>query len=111
MAALTVSDGRWSPKAVGASLGKVQFSVSLPENSMFDGIKSTQRVAVAGQDRSRNDYARSLVAGNLVSPKCQPSSVTVEGGELDVLQGARECLASQKPYVLLEWNRGELGRL
>ncbi len=100
---------RWSlvPKAVGASLGKVQFSVSLPENSMFDGIKSTQRVAVAGQVEvemtTLDHWWRESGKPEVSAIKCD-----VEGGELDVLQGARECLASQKPYVLLEWNRVNL---
>jgi FkbM family methyltransferase len=42
---------RWNlvPNAVGATVGKVQFSLSAKENSLFDGIKSTQRVETVRQ--------------------------------------------------------------
>ena len=29
--------------------------------------------------------------------------IDVEGGELDVLKGARECLSRERPHILLEW--------
>jgi hypothetical protein len=37
-------------------------------------------------------------------PKVSAIKCDVEGAELDVLNGARECLASEKPHLLVEWN-------
>lgn len=100
---------RWTlvPKAVGAAVGKVQFSLSALENSLYDGIKATRRVEAVRQvevemttlDKWWQEAGRPAIS----AIKCD-----VEGAELEVLRGARECLARQRPHVLLEWNRQNL---
>lgn len=101
--------GRWTlvPKAVGESEGRILFSLASPEQSLFDGIKPTQRVPVCSEvelDLTTLD----LEWTKLGKPEVSMIKIDVEGGELAVLRGARECLASCKPHVLLEWNTQNL---
>jgi FkbM family methyltransferase len=100
---------RWHlvPKAVGSSTGRTSFSVGSAANSAFDGIKPTGRVANAGSteiDMTTVDTEWKRLGCPVVSAnKCD-----VEGAELGVLQGARECLAKMSPAVLVEWNTENL---
>jgi FkbM family methyltransferase len=100
---------RWNliPKAVGREIGQVTFSLSKPENGPFDGIKSTQRVEEAGQVKveiTTLDHEWE----QLGSPNVSVIKVDVEGAELAVLQGARSLIESNRPFVLLEWNKVNL---
>ena len=101
--------GRWSlvEKAVADLEGDVDFSVGAPEDSLFDGIRSTRRrqtvakvqVPVVTIDlfwESRGCPAVSVI-------KCD-----VEGAELAVLRGSRQCLKQMRPAVLIEWNAQNL---
>lgn len=96
---------RWTlvPKAVSAQSGKVTFTLSDQTNSLFDGIRPTHRVASVKQvevDMTTVDESwRALGSPPVSMIKCD-----VEGAELDVLKGAVECLRSERPAVLLEWN-------
>jgi FkbM family methyltransferase len=100
---------RWHlvPKAVGKSTGRTSFSVGSAANSAFDGIKPTGRAPNAGQmeiDMTTVDAEWNRLGKPVVSViKCD-----VEGAELEVLQGARECLKAMSPAVLLEWNTENL---
>jgi FkbM family methyltransferase len=96
---------RWSivPKAVGSRSGHTSFSVSAPAESLYDGIRPTGRAATLQEvkvemvtlDETWNDLER---------PEISHIKIDVEGGELDVLHGAKECLAAERPPILLEWN-------
>ena len=100
---------RWTliPKAVGAKSGRVSFSLSEQANSLFDGIRPTQRVASIRQvevdlttlDETWNELGK---------PRVSHIKIDVEGAELDVLTGAQECLRSERPFVLIEWNAQNL---
>jgi len=100
---------RWTvvAKAVGESVGQVAFSLCSPENSLFDGLKDTGRAPAARQvlvDLTTIDAEWKLLGSPLVSAiKCD-----VEGAELQVLRGGRECLRATRPFVLLEWNATNL---
>jgi len=96
---------RWTlvPKAVGKRVGKTSFSLSAQADSLFDGIRSTQRVPTVRQvevEMTTLDFWWHEAG----QPKVSLIKCDVEGGELDVMCGARECVASQKPAILLEWN-------
>jgi FkbM family methyltransferase len=100
---------RWTlvEKAVGAEVGNVNFSLSDQVNSLFDGIRPTNRVASVRQIEVElttvDETWRSLG-----SPQVSIIKIDVEGAELDVLRGARECLKKERPSVLMEWNRQNL---
>lgn len=97
---------RWllTPKAVGSEEGTVMFNLSDQGNSEFDGVEHTGRVPsvrtvtveMTTIDREWRRHG---------SPRVSIIKCDVEGAELDVLRGARACLESTRPFVLLEWNR------
>jgi FkbM family methyltransferase len=101
---------RWSlvPKAVGASSGKVAFSLSSRENSLFDGLRPTGRVP-AGKTTEVEMTTIDEVWDTAGRPRVSVVKCDVEGAEMQVLRGASACLRQQKPSVLLEWNRQNLG--
>lgn len=100
---------RWTlvPKAAGETVGRVSFSLSAPENSLFDGMRHTRRVAAAREvevELTTIDAEWKRLGSPVVSAiKCD-----VEGGELGALRGAAECLRASRPAVLLEWNAQNL---
>jgi FkbM family methyltransferase len=100
---------RWTvvPKAVGAQVGTVKFSLNSPTNSPYDGIHATDRVT---SERQVEVEMTTIDAEwkRLGMPKVSGIKIDVEGAELSALQGARECLAQEKPPVLLEWNAENL---
>ena len=100
---------RWTlvKKAVGAQTGSVTFNLSDQANSLFDGIRPTQRVATVRQvevDLTTVDQTWR----ELGLPRVSNLKIDVEGAEFGVLQGARDCLRAEQPAVLLEWNRVNL---
>ncbi len=105
----SVHRDRWTlvPKAVGAQSGKVTFSLSDQSNSLFDGIRPTQRVATVGQVEVELTTLDETWR-ELGSPTVSHIKIDVEGAELDVLRGARGCLRAERPTVLLEWNAQNL---
>ena len=96
---------RWSlvPKAVGRNSGRVSFSLSSKENSLFDGLKSTGRVPV-GSATEVEMTTLDEIWRNAGRPRVSLIKCDVEGAEMQVLEGAVECLRQEKPSVLLEWN-------
>lgn len=95
---------RWElvEKALGAQAGSADFVVTREAGGVYDGFKDTGRVAsdavtveISTLDTEWERLGRPVVS--LVK-------IDVEGAELDVLAGARECLRTWRPDILLEWN-------
>lgn len=101
---------RWTvlPKAVGARTGKVTFTLNSPADSPYDGLRATDRVASAQREVEVELTTVDTEWKRLGSPRVSAIKIDVEGAELDVLQGARECLMAERPPVLLEWNTENL---
>lgn len=100
---------RWSlvEKAVGAETGTVTFTLSQASESLFDGIRPTRRVEVAGSV----EVAMTTIDEtwqSLGRPKVSVIKIDVEGGESGVLRGATQCIQQERPAILLEWNRQNL---
>jgi FkbM family methyltransferase len=101
---------RWAvlPKAIGARTGTVKFSLNSPDESPYDGMRSTERVS--GECREVEVDLTTIDAEwkRLGSPRVSAIKIDVEGAELDVLKGAAECLQAERAPVLLEWNAENL---
>lgn len=95
---------RWQlvSQAVGSSIGTTKFNVSNLRYSLWDGRHNTGH---APSSRTLEVAQTTLDATweGLGSPKVSLIKCDVEGGELDVLNGARRVLAACRPAVLLEW--------
>ena len=97
-------DDRWQlvEKAVAGAPGTAGFSLSTQTEGLYDGLRHTRR---APQSRQVQVDVTSLDEAwiSLGRPRVSMIKIDVEGGELDVLRGARECLGRERPHVLLEW--------
>lgn len=95
---------RWRivEKAVARTPGIASFNLSAPAEGAYDGLKDTHRTPAVGHVQvevtSLDKEWRALGC-----PRVSTIKIDVEGGELDVLRGAEECLSRERPYVLLEW--------
>jgi FkbM family methyltransferase len=88
--------------AVAAAAGKAEFSVSIPTEGMYDGLIHTNRVTEANKV-TVEVTTLDLEWKRLDRPAVSVIKIDVEGGEFDVLRGASDCLASARPFILLEW--------
>jgi FkbM family methyltransferase len=89
-------------KALACTPGTAQFSLSSETEGLYDGFRHTHRAPQARQVQ----VEVTSVGAEWRSRGCPPVSmikIDVEGGELDVLKGAGECLSRERPFVLLEW--------
>ena len=96
---------RWRlvEKAVGAVEGSAQFALSTQAESLFDGFRNTQRASASA---SVTVQVTTLDAAwhALGQPAVSLIKCDVEGADLDVLEGARTCLAATGATILTEWN-------
>lgn len=100
---------RWQliEKAVGEKEGASEFIISSQAESLFDGFRNTYRasasstiiVPVTTLDTEWHALGRPAVS----VIKCD-----VEGADLEVLEGARSCLAATGAAILTEWNSTNL---
>jgi FkbM family methyltransferase len=83
---------RWQLVEMAATSieGSVEFSLSPKTESLYDGLRNTRR-------------STSSATTTVAAIKCD-----VEGADLDVLQGAHECLQATNAAVLIEWNATNL---
>ena len=93
--------------AVGRSIGIATYWAAQPENSAFDGIKDTGRggakQSVTVKMRTVDDLWQE--AGR---PVVSIAKIDVEGGEVDVIAGARTLIERDRPALVIEWNRQNL---
>ena len=96
---------RWHvvEKALAARPGQLDFAIGRPEDALFEGLKSGDRIA----------NARTIVVPvstlddewiALGSPAVSVVKIDVEGAEGHVLEGARALLAAEQPVLLIEWH-------
>jgi FkbM family methyltransferase len=103
--------GRWVlvEKALAETAGELEFTVGAPEDSLFEGFRSGDRiagartmpVAVSTLDEEWRALGR---------PRVSAVKIDVEGAEQQVLGGGRALLGEQRPAVLLEWHEAYLRR-
>lgn len=102
-------EDRWTlvEKAVSSTQGTIDFTLSSQANSLFDGIRATHRVQSVAQVQVEMTTIDATWIG-LGKPRVSLIKIDVEGAESDVLRGAVECLCTERPFVLLEWNSKNL---
>jgi FkbM family methyltransferase len=100
---------RWSlvTKAVGATSGTSTFHLASEENSLFDGFRDTGRVPSI-RSITVETTTVDVEWSRLGKPPVSAIKCDIEGGELSMLEGAGQCLATCRPAVLLEWNATNL---
>ncbi|HTA42774.1 MAG TPA: FkbM family methyltransferase [Bryobacteraceae bacterium] len=95
---------RWTivNKAVGDHSGEVEFSVSDSTLGGYDGLKDTKRVASRGKEivpmTTLDEEWRTLGR-----PRVSCIKMDVEGAEMLALNGARELIGANHPWIFLEW--------
>lgn len=100
---------RWKVigKAAGDRIGETEFFASMNGKHVFDGFRDTKRseamrpttVPVTTLDSEWEDAGR---------PRVSVIKIDVEGAELQILEGARQCIEANRPYILIEWNEVNL---
>lgn len=101
---------RWEivGKAAGKTAGTAEFSVGAIGEGAYDGFKQTGRGSAASVltvDVTTVD----LEWRRLGQPDVSVLKLDVEGAELDVLDGARECIAACAPAIIAEWSPRNIG--
>jgi FkbM family methyltransferase len=94
-------------KAVGRSVGTTEFHVSPVSFDLFDSIAQGGRIrgAKAVQVEMTTLDAEWTKLG---CPRVAVIKIDVEGWECEVLRGASQLIAAQRPGILLEWNETNL---
>ena len=90
-------------KALGKSIGSLDFFIASADLGAFDGLKDSGR---AGETRKITVPVTTLDAEweAMGKPPVSVVKIDVEGAEIHTLEGAISCISSEKPYILLEWN-------
>lgn len=100
---------RWEliKKAAGAEAGTIEFCVSNITDAVYDSIVNTKRSA-GSRTTLVGVTTLDLEWKNRGCPEVSMIKIDVEGWEAKVLEGAKELILSQKPHILLEWQRTNL---
>lgn len=94
-------------KAAGNMIGSLDFYTASLELGAYDGFQDTKR---AGHTSIVNVPVTTIdKEWELMNfPPVSVIKIDVEGGELQAMQGAINCINQEKPYILLEWNSTNL---
>lgn len=100
---------RWELVEMAASSreGTMEFTLSAKGESLYDGLRNTGR-ATSSETTTVAATTIDAVWRSRGTPDVSVIKCDVEGGDLDVLLGARECLSATHAAVLLEWNATNL---
>ena len=97
---------RWEivAKAASNSVGSAEFNLAASSDGTFDGLRDTKRdehkrQVTVMQTTVDTEWER------LGRPGVSCIKIDVEGAESRVLDGARDLIECEKPYLILEWNR------
>lgn len=96
-------------QAVSSSAGELDFTIGDPDDALFEGFKSGERIAgartITVPVTTLDDQWRALG-----TPPVSVVKIDVEGAEWAVLQGGMELFRRGRPAVLLEWHEPYLDR-
>jgi FkbM family methyltransferase len=101
--------GRWRiiERAAADQVGAVEFFTSADCGGALDGLKDTGR-SVEPKKVTVQSTTIDRVWVEQRTPEVSCLKIDVEGAELSVLNGAKNCIASQRPSIILEWNAENL---
>jgi len=90
--------------AIGSKSGEMTFYKSKDSVGAYDGLKDTGR---GDKKKPITVKVRTLdeVWQSLGCPDVSVIKMDIEGGEYDAIVGGRECLASKRPVLHVEWNK------
>jgi FkbM family methyltransferase len=96
---------RWQliGKAAGSSMGTLDFFTASNDLGALDGFQDTKR---AGEMSKITVPVTTLDAEWLAMDKPSVSAIKldIEGAELAALEGALQCITTERPCILTEWN-------
>lgn len=100
---------RWTvvEKATGHKAGFTEFYTSNSGLEAYSGFQNTNRA----DTHIKIDVPVTTLDIEwkiLGKPMLSVIKIDVEGAELQVLEGATECIKHEKPYILVEWNSTNL---
>ena len=90
-------------KAVGEKRGSIDFFIASSDLGAYDGRNDTKRAGETKKvvvDMTTVDYEWEL----LNCPNVSLLKIDVEGAESGVINGAYNCIKTNKPFILIEWN-------
>lgn len=97
---------RWEivAKAAGGAAGTVEFQVGTAGEGAYDGFRHTGRASLE-KVITVEVTTLDLEWRRRGSPAVSAIKIDVEGAELDVLDGAAECIAACCPAIVAEWSQ------
>jgi FkbM family methyltransferase len=95
---------RWMlvPKAVGDHVGEVEFTLSVPTQGGYDGMRYTSRIEASHTETVPVTTVDSEWEA-LGRPPVSCIKLDVEGAEMLALRGARSLITANQPVIVAEW--------
>lgn len=100
---------RWhlEHRAINDTPGEVTFSVAEPGMGAFEGMRDTSRAGAAREVKVPATTLDEVWQGH-GRPRVSAIKIDIEGAETLALRGAAALLESERPCLILEWNRMNL---